>query len=295
MTESKQTYTEPVSLLLSLGDVQGGKEWRDYLALGLTQQDVPELSRMILDRELSWADGESDEVWSPLHAWRALAQLEAVSALPALIELLGRVEEYDDDWTSEELPLVFAHLGQAALEPLTTFLADSTQGMWSRASAATSFVKLAERHPELRAEAVAVLDRQLANFEQQDPTFNAFLIGDLIELKGIEAAPTIEQAFAAKKVNLSIQGDWEEVQIYLGLLDKRRTPPPDYRALMVEETGVDLQPMLDAFKKRVRADPEVRAKAQLKAERQAADKAKHKAKAKRKQAKQSQKKQRKRK
>ena len=295
MTESKQTYTEPVSHLLSLGDVGEEKEWRDYLTLGLTEQDVPELSRMILDKELHWADSESDEVWSALHAWRALAQLEAVSALPALIELLGRVEEYDDDWTSEELPLVFAHLGEASLEPLRAFLADSTQGRWSRATAATGFVKLAERHPELRAVAVAALERQLANFEQQDPTFNGFLIGDLIELKGVEAAPTIEQAFAAKKVNLSLQGDWEEVQIYLGLLDKRRTPPPDYRALMREEMGFDAAPLLDAFKKRVRANPEVRAKAQLKAERKAADKARSKAKTKRKQAKQTQKKQRKRK
>lgn len=193
MTESKHTYPEPVSSLLGLGDVREEKEWRDYRALGLTEQDVPELSRMILDKDLFWADSESDEVWSPIHAWRALAQLKAESAIPALIELLGRIDDYNDDWTSGELPLVFAHMGQAALEPLRTFLADSTQGTWSRTAASASFAKIGERHPDLRTECVATLSRQLENFTQQDPTFNGLLIGDLVDLKAVEAAPVIDR------------------------------------------------------------------------------------------------------
>jgi hypothetical protein len=289
MTESKQTYTEPVSRLMELGDVSEEKEWRDYRALGLAEQDIPELSRMILDEDLHWADTESAEVWSGLHAWRALAQLQATSAIPALIELLGRVDDYDDDWTSEELPLVFAHLGQPALEPLAAFLADSSQGNWSRITAGNSLVKIGERHPELRADAVAALSRQLKNFAEQAANFNGLLIGGLIDLKAVEAAPVIEQAFAANRVDVMIQGDWEEVQIQLGLLDQRISPPPDYRALMAAQMGFDPADMLDRLKVAAQA------KLQRKAERNAAKQAKSKAKAKRKQAQQSQKKQRKRK
>lgn len=289
MTELKQTYSEPVSRLLALGDVQQDKEWRDYRALGLTEQDIPELSRMVLDEDLHWADTESAEVWAGLHAWRALAQLQATSAIPALIELLGRVDDYDDDWTSEELPLVFAHLGRPALEPLAAFLADANQDIWSRIAAGDGLVKLAQRHPELRAEAVAALSRQLAHFAGQELNFNGLLIGQLVGLKAVEAAPIIEQAFAANKVDLMIQGDWEEVQIALGLLDQRLSPPPDYRAIMAAQMGFDPAEMLDNLKAAVRV------KSQQKAERNAAKEAKAKAKAKRKQAKQSQKKQRKRK
>jgi hypothetical protein len=285
MTESKQTYTEPVSRLLELGDVRGETEWRDYRALGLTGQDVPQLCRLILDKDLFRVDSESAEVWSAIHAWRTLAQLEAISAIPALIELLGRVDEYDDDWTSDELPLVFAHLGQPALEPLRAFLADSNQGNWARIAAGSSLVKIGQRHPELRAEAVAVLTRQLANFAGQEPNFNGLLIGELVDLKAVEAAPVIEQAFAANQVDVMIQGDWEEVQIQLGMLAQRLSPPPDYRAIMTAQMGVDTMALLDNFRKNLQADPEFRAKVQLKAQRQAADKAKAKAKAKRKQAK----------
>jgi hypothetical protein len=131
MTEINQPYTEPVASLMRLGDVRN-QEWLDYLAMGLTGQDVPELCRMVLDDELYWADSETDEVWSAVHAWRALAQLAAESAVPALIERLGKTDTYDDDWAREELPVVFGHIGQAALAPLRDFLADSHRDEWAR-------------------------------------------------------------------------------------------------------------------------------------------------------------------
>jgi hypothetical protein len=38
----------------------------------------------------------------------------------------------------------------------------------------------------------------------------------------------MEKAFAAKRVDTSIPGDREDVQIQLGLLDERLTPAPHY-------------------------------------------------------------------
>jgi hypothetical protein len=271
-----------------LGDIREEKEWRDYRALGLSEQDVPELSRMILDEDLAWADSESAEVWAGLHAWRALAQLKAESAIPALIELLGQVDDYLDDWISSDLPLVFAEIGPAALEPLRTFLADSSQVRWSRITAGESLVKLGQRYPELRAEVVAALRQQLAEFAQQDQSFNGLLVGELLDLQAVEAAPVMAQAFAADRVDLLIQGDWEDVQIRLGLLDQRLTPPPDNRALMAAQMGFDPVEMLDKLKMAAQA------KLQRQAERKAVNQAKAKAKAKRKQAQKSRKKQRKR-
>jgi hypothetical protein len=296
MTATKQPYSHPVAALMELGDVRGEKEWRDYLALGLTDADVPELCCMALDEDLHWADEDSNEVWSGVHAWRALAQLKAESALPALIELLGRVDDYDDDWISDDLPRVFAHIGPATLTPLRDFLADTEQGHWSRLTGATALVHLAQRHPNLRSDCIAVLSQQLEKYTQQDANFNGLLVGCLVDLNAVEAAPVMEQAFAANQVDLMLQGDWEEVQIQLGLLAERITPPPDYRALMAEQMGFDPSDMLDQLKDVAQAGSAEQARAdQQKAERKAADKAKAKARAKRKQAKKSRKKQRKRK
>ena len=289
-------YPSPVSKLLAVGDAREISGWPNYLELGLTTEHVPDLVRMALDEDLHWADGESDEVWGPLHAWRALAQLRAEAAVEPLVELLSRVDEYDDDWTNEELPEVFGHIGRASIEPVARFLADSEQGLWSRIAAASSFAEISKRHSELRTECVDALTRQLEQYSHQDPTLNGFIINYLTELKAVESAPVMEQAFAADSVAISIQGDWEDTQISLGLLQERLTPQPKYHPLLdnflsplIGESPRPAQPQPET----PRRAAETKSKAKIRTKLEAARKTKAKTKAKRKQQKKARKKQRK--
>lgn len=220
-------YTPPVSELLCLGDVRG-KEELDYLALGLRPEHVPELCRMVLDKDLWWADSESVEVWSAIHAWRALAQIGSPDAIESLLEVLGRIDEYNDDWTMEELPGVFAAIGPVALPHLTEYLADREQGLWARITCVVCFEKMATQHPDTRSECIHTITRQLKRFEHQDATLNGFLISALIDWQAVEAAPLMQRAFAAGHVDVSVAGDWEEVQVEMGLLEKRTTPMPGF-------------------------------------------------------------------
>jgi HEAT repeat protein len=223
-----EAYHDPVARLLGLGSVQGQSEWRDYLALGLTAEHVPELVRMALDEDLNSADGESAAVWAPLHAWRALGQLRAEAAIKPLLPLLDRIDEEDDDWAQGDLPEVFGMIGPAALPALRDFMADAGHAEWARIAAGESLVKMAERFPEMRDQAVATLAEQLRHFAGQNRAVNAFVVNALCDLKAVEAAVVIEQAYAANAVDLSVLGDWEEAQIALGLLDKRLTPAPNF-------------------------------------------------------------------
>lgn len=279
--ETSGGYAPPVSQLLTRGD-PGSASWPDYLALGFTLDHVPDLIRMAVDEDLHWADTESVEVWAPLHAWRTLAQLRAEAAVEHLIGLFERLDEFEDDWTSTELPQVFGYIGQAAIAPLTRILADPEQDLWVRISAANAFAEIGRRHPDLRDQCVAVLTQQLAQYSQQDLTLNGFLVSYLADLQAVEAAPVMEQAFAADKVDISIQGDWEETQIKLGLLRQRLTPKPNFFLS---------SPMFRQRKEQVEDPRQAHRRQELKAQ----SKAKAKTKAKRKQQKQAQKKQRKRK
>jgi hypothetical protein len=280
--ESPADYSPPVSQLLTLGDPRALRTWLDYLALGLTLDHVPDLIRMALDEDLHWADSESDEVWAPLHAWRALAQLRAEAAVEPLVGLLERVDELDDDWTKEELPQVFGYIGQAAIAPLAQFLADPEQDLWARVAAAYAFAEIGQRHPTLRDQCVSRLTQQLEQHAQQDLILNGFLISYLTDLQAVEATPVMERAFAADRVDISIQGDWEDTQIKLGLLQERLTPKPNY--FLMSPVTRDLEKMI-----------EDRLRVQQRNELKARTKSKTKAKAKRKQQKQARKKQRKRK
>jgi hypothetical protein len=112
----------PVNQLLTLGDPRDRRspEWLKYSDLGLTQEHVPELIRMVTDDEWHWADAESPEVWAPLHAWRVLGQLRPEDAIAPLLYLL---DEYDDeDWIADEPPVVYGMMGAPALPALANFL-----------------------------------------------------------------------------------------------------------------------------------------------------------------------------
>lgn len=223
MEREATTYTPPVAQLLTLGECRI-REWPNYLELGLSQEHVPELIRMATDPALNWGDPDSSDVWAPVHAWRALGQLRATPAIEPLLPLL---EELDDsDWAAEELPEVYGMIGKAAIPALRDYLADTANEMWPRITAAHALERIAAHHPEARAECVAVLTQQLEHFATQDPSFNASLIGFLLDLKAVEAAPLMERAFAAERVDLMVQGDWEDVQIELGLKQERDTPRP---------------------------------------------------------------------
>jgi hypothetical protein len=232
-------YPEPVSKLLTLGDARG--EWQDYLALGLSQEDVPDLIRMALDEELYFRDSEDVEVWAPIHAWRALAQLRAEEAVQPLTRLLSRIDNHPGNWVGEELPVVFAMIGPGAIPVLASYLDDDEHGLFARAAAAHGLVEIGQRHPEARSACVEALSATLERYQELDPTLNALIISYLMDLDAVEVAPLMERAFAANVVDLSMQGDWEEVQIELGLLDRRRTPKLKFGWLMPGVAGTPEQ------------------------------------------------------
>jgi HEAT repeat protein len=219
-------YQPPVSELLKLGDVRGTVKWHDYLALGLGPEAVPELIRMAGDAALHEADGESTEVWAPVHAWRALGQLRAEAAVEPLLGLLHRIDDEDDDAVGEEVPKVLGMLGPAALVPAADYLIDPKHGLYARVAASQAVKEIGQRFPEAREAAVANLMRALARFGElgRDETLNGFLVSDLMDLKAVEAAGLMERAFVADAVDTMITGEWKQVAAELGLA-LPETPP----------------------------------------------------------------------
>jgi HEAT repeat protein len=221
------SYNPPVDRLLAIGFPGRGRVWPDYPdKYGVTLEHVPELLRMVQDEELNLADENSSEVWAPLHAWRALGQLQAETTVEGLLSILHWIDDVDDDWLMEEMPVVLGNIGPAAIPAVAEYIADSTNGEFARITAARALSEIGQQHPQARDRCVAVLSKQLAHYRQQDEGYNAFLISYLVDLKAVEAAPIMEEAFAAERVELPVQGDWEDVQLSLGLLKQRLTPEP---------------------------------------------------------------------
>ncbi len=224
-------YPEPVRQLIEAG--LPADPWPDYPAqYGLTRAHIPELIRLVEDHDLRWGEPpagfkEGDDLaewYGQIHAWRALAQLKAEEAIPAVLGILHQVDDYDDDWLGEESYVVFPMFGPAAVAPLAAYLLDASNEDFARIAAGSSLEKMVGAYPDTQADCIAALVAALQRFDQNEESVNGLVIHSLVELKAVEHIALIEQVFKAGKADEMIRGDFEDIQVDLGLLAERQTP-----------------------------------------------------------------------
>lgn len=212
-------YEFPVSQLLSYGnclELNLIDEWPNYLALGFTESDIPELIRMATDWDLyEKEDPNSVASWAPVHAWRTLGQLKAEEAIVPLLDLFKLTK---DEWVPEELPVVYSLIGPACIPALQGFLTSQEIG-WQRIFAVRALEKVAESHPSQRSACIAAINEALQDFQNNEWDFNGMLIASLLHLKATDAAPLIQKAYEADTVDERICGSWEDVAIEMGVLE----------------------------------------------------------------------------
>ncbi len=218
---SEQAYGPPLDRLLRAGKLPREGEKGCYAKMGIGREHVPDLIRMATDEALHTGPEGSQIVWAPVHAWRALAEFRAEESIGPLLGLLCRIDEENDDWVGEDVPDVLAEIGPAAVGPLALYLGDPAHGEWARVAAAHALALIGEHHPDARDKCASLLCAQLGRFASQSDALNAFLVLYLVDLKAVEAASVMERAFAAGRVDETVDGDWEDAQVALGLKSRR--------------------------------------------------------------------------
>lgn len=237
-------YPSPVDKLLTYGDCRALRGWQDYLSLGINPEHIPDLIRMATDEALHHGDPEGLEVWAPVHAWRTLGELRAQEAIEPLLRVLLHLDEDFDEYVVEEFPEVYGRLGPEGIVALNRILRDDSHQSVTRRVSASSLCKIGLLHPDTRSECVDLLTQALLRFEVNDPSLNGSLISELLDLGAVESAGAMEQAFASDRVDEFVAGDWEDVQVELGLIEERETPPPgrSWRTWLSGETVTESPP-----------------------------------------------------
>lgn len=216
MTMDRQTI---IDKLAQFGEQDARQAWPDYSVCGFTVDDALTLAAVAGDASLSNAEG--DEVWIPLHAWRALQPLMP-AGLMELLPVMNLLAE--DDWAATELPKVIAAAGEVAIEPLQAFIRDSANAEYARSMGIDALVELVRGDAGLRAQIVAVLVACLQAGVGDDEWVNSSLVSALIEMEAVEAIEVIREAYALNKVDMSFNGDLEDVEMDLGIREERDTP-----------------------------------------------------------------------
>jgi hypothetical protein len=222
---SAKDYAPPLDKLLTYGDCNKlPREWPNYIEeVGLTAEHIPDLIRMATDRTLGYVEMDDPTLWVSTHALRALGQLQAEAAVEPLIHLFSQLYD-DDDWPRETIYTTLGMVGAPAITPLAAYLADPSHGTWNRICATSCFREIFKHHPETREACLAVLTQQLEQFNRNPSELNGFIVSALLDIEAVEAAPLMEKAFAARKVDIAVAGDWHDVQVELGLKSRDQVP-----------------------------------------------------------------------
>jgi hypothetical protein len=222
-------YAAPIEKLIKLGEPKT-YGWLTYATLGVTTEHIPDLLRVLESPEFDALSREHPELWAPLHAWRALAQL---GVLDLVSHLLARLDEFRednwDDYLLSDFSQAVALIGPAALEPLIEWIEIPGNVGFSAWTVAGGIAAVGRAHPELRERALGVLEAKLRNWRDYSPEHNASLISTLIDIRATESIPLIREVMEAEAADETIVGSLEYVEYDLGLRD--RPPVPRYGQL----------------------------------------------------------------
>ncbi|HLZ57711.1 MAG TPA: DUF1186 domain-containing protein [Ktedonosporobacter sp.] len=223
------SYTRPVNRLLDyhpLVDVDELEtlDFSDRFDIG--PEHIPDLIRMATDKDLMGEEVSDLEFAAPYYAMLALKQFHATEAVEPLLSLFDLAQETDNEWISEDLPQFYAAFGPETIPVLVGYMSDISHHPFARTNAANALKEISELHPEVRTQCIEAIAHALETEPDSEdaPAARGFLISDLIDLEAKEAAPVIERAFAQQTVDESIAGDWDEVQVELGLKDRSELP-----------------------------------------------------------------------
>jgi hypothetical protein len=223
-------YSTSVNKLFTFGDpsdfYESNGEWTHYLELGFSQDDIPELIRLINDDSLRSDDVTEEEYCAHIHAWRVLGQLQAADAVESLTGLFAMAT--DSDWIIDDLPRALGLIGAVAIPALKDYMAQHASDESASSDIAPIALKrIAEQHPETRDECIAVMIEQLAKYNENTVVLNSFIISELLDLKAVEAAPVMKAAHAAHRVDIMVNGTWQEVSEGLDLDPSAEIPGPE--------------------------------------------------------------------
>ena len=92
----------------------------------------------------------------------------------------------------EEIGFVLAMIGLEAIEPVGLFAQTATRHDAARITATGALVQLARMHPESRDVGIEQVCAVLCKAQWNSPTFNSFVIADLVDLRATTALDLIQ-------------------------------------------------------------------------------------------------------
>jgi Protein of unknown function (DUF1186) len=213
-------YSESLQFLFTLPEDPFYYEEYDFLTLGISAENIPELAKLVLDEQFYLEDPEDEEWFYPnLFAYRALAQLKTEEAIDAMIQGVLRWADGDwFEWFSMPMSKIWGEIGGLAVPALGKLLQNTAANEQVLIVTTEYLTAIVDKNPESRGLCVAILTEQLKKGHENSSMVNGFIVAALTsDMRALESAAEIEAAYQADCVDKKVMGDWDCAQLYLGL------------------------------------------------------------------------------
>lgn len=116
---------------------------------------LPMLSEIVIDKIL-WTT-EPPDFWAPIHATYLIGAIGGKDSLVPLLAALRWSDAYDNEWVTEDLPMMLGRLGKISWGALKDVSKDRSAGWSARSIAMDAMGSQALRFPACEEEAMSLL------------------------------------------------------------------------------------------------------------------------------------------
>jgi len=232
----------------------------NYLELGFNENNIDDLIIIALDNDLRFSNSDDEkEMYYPCHAIQILGTLGTLKPFDALLKRLDDFVE--DDYYQGAVAYYLRKVGKDKQKELLDYFLNAHNNKHNR----LLILEVLERFMVDGSPFNQALEETLVEYLKRDgesyDLLNASAIFDLIDISGAKHIDLIRDVFKKKPVDTFYDGDLEDIEMKLGLREKRSKPKEKhFLQKMIEEYELEepLKPLLslnDSKPKLGRNDP----------------------------------------
>jgi len=252
-----KTKTKSLSNFGQEGLMRTEEFTENYAELGFSRDDIEGLIEIALDEDLELYNSSVEkERYIPCHAITALGQFEAVEALDRLLERLEFFHK--DDYYREAVLYYIRKISYLKLDVLIEYFLDREKYPGLRVLVVEGIEEALNRDDILDEKAEKAFVEYLQRDDELDDFLNPMVIFMLLGITDDKYIDLIREVFETKPVNIYYDGDFEDVEIRLGLREERSKPREKnkmQKMLEAYEMEDKIQPIIFTEPKIGRNDP----------------------------------------
>lgn len=222
----------------------------NYLELGFNKANIDDLIEIALDDEMRFSNSDDEkEMYYPCHAIQILGALGTLKPFDALLKRIDFFVE--DDYYTSAVRHYLEKVGKDKQKELIDYFLNQYNHEYNRMLVLEVLGKFIEKDSIFNQELEEALVKYLNADEDidTDDGLNAMAIFNLIDISEAKHIELIREVFEKKPVDTFYDGDLEDIEIKLGLREKRSKPKEKhFLQKMIEEYELEdkLKPLLSA-------------------------------------------------